>query len=207
LKVIWLMVLLLLPIIYATTPNECLRVQLTNNIPCNIVSAYRPAGGCTGSATIYYENGTYIQDVTWSEQPPFCSAIFNISSPTGSYIYNSSIDDGIITLEQEDNMLAVILSFMFIISMFAVMGLPHKNGVLKFFSYGIALIEFMLMVMVIWINEAGNSIVALLRINAISVLLIGGIIGLFSLYVFSFKIAKADEDAIGEDAYTKFVNR
>lgn len=205
-KLLLLMLLLMIPIVFSAE-EECQRVQLTKDIPCTIISTFKPSTGCDQNVSIYTENGSLVQVSSWNDSTPFCKFSWNISSPIGTYVYNSSIEEGVITLERADNMLSIILSFMFIIAFYIAIGVPHKPGFVKFLTWGLALLELLMMVWIIWIVESGGSILGLLELNAIATLLIGGFLGVFSLFVIMRKMMKADDKMGNDDAYTKWVNK
>ncbi len=93
-------VFLLLPIVLSI---ECNRVTQPKDIPCMIISSWKPSAGCSENLTIYMENGTESQVLEWGDLNAFCNATFNVSTE-GTWIYNSSIEDGIIEIKSEDNM-------------------------------------------------------------------------------------------------------
>ena len=201
------MIVLFIPVLTLAAIEECQRVQSTKLVPCSIPASYTPSTGCNANISIYLENGTYVQSLSWNTSIPFCKYTWNISTE-GTYIYNSSIEDGVITLERPDNMLGIIISFIFIIAFFAAIGVPQPQGVVKFFTFGMALIELLMMIWIILINESGGSIINLLRINAIGVLIIGGGIGIYSLFIMSSKLVRLDDDdKIQDDDWIKWQNR
>ena len=123
---------------------------------------------------------------------------------TGTYCYNSSIESGCITLSREDNMLAIILLQIFLIAFFVVIVYPHKFGVMKFFSWSMAIIEILMTVWMVYINEIGESINIYLYINAYGVLVIGGLLGFITLFMVMVRLMTKDKP-VHDDGYTKFV--
>lgn len=201
-----LITLLLIPIIYSLAgTDECGRFMLDSDIPCFFPSTYKPSTGCIGNISIYNENGTFIQHIQWNESNPFCQALFNISTPIGTYILNSTIEDGQITLQREDNMLSIILTQLFIVSFFIAIGIPHKMGFIKFSTWSLALLEFIMLVWLIYINESGGSISAILEWNAIIMLILGGAFGILTIIVTIARLSKPDDEPMKDDSYTKYI--
>jgi len=93
-------ILFLIPIVSAI---ECQRVIEPKDIPCTIISSWKPSTGCIEKLSIFSQSGDLLQNITWQTSIPFCNATFNITEQ-GTYIYNSSIEDGIIVVRSEDNM-------------------------------------------------------------------------------------------------------
>jgi hypothetical protein len=208
LKILLILILCLLIIIpFSFGLEECSRHgQLTEDVPCRVISSWKPDTGCDEPVYIYQENGTIVQTQQWNDSIPFCSFNWNITTPITTYVYNSSIEDGVITLEKQDNMLSIILLQMFLIAFFILAGLPHKVGLVKFFSWSMAMIQLGMAVWMVYINEAGGEIVGLLYLNTLITLIIGGIIGLFTLVVIQIKLVSLDKNSgLNDDGYTKFV--
>lgn len=196
------MLALLIPLVSGI---ECQRVILQKDIPCTIYSTWIPNDGCSYPLSIYNQDGDIIQNSTWNTGTPFCNSTFNIST-VGTYIYNSSIDDGIIIVEKEDNMLSIILLQIFLIIFFIAIGLPHKAGFVKMLSWGLAVIELLITVWMIYINEIGGSITTLMYTNAISILIIGGTLGFITLFVIMVKLMNVEKNkSIPDDPYTKWM--
>ena len=105
--------------------TECQRVMPPKDIPCSIISSWKPVSGCIGNMSVYSDNGELQQTMEWTDSIPFCNITFNITT-TGTYIYNSTIENGIIAVQAEDNMtsLGVILFLMLLNG--AVFYIPFK---------------------------------------------------------------------------------
>jgi len=183
-------ILFLIPLIYGVDLDECSRHgTLTKDIPCVVISSFAPDVGCNQQANIY-SNNTLIQSQNWTTGTPFCELEWNIST-AGSYVYNSSIEDGVITITVEDNMLSNILVFILLVVYFTVIGfinMTNKQRTLSFLSYSMALVELLMMVAMLWIADVGDSVTNLLRLNFFIMLIIGGGIGLLSLFMFSLRM-------------------
>ena len=104
---------------------ECQRTMEPKDIPCIIHSSWKPSGGCTGGLSIYSENGINVENISWTESVPFCNATFNITEE-GTYIYNSSIEDGIIIVGSEDNMTSLGIIIFLLLLNFALFYIPYK---------------------------------------------------------------------------------
>ena len=65
-------------------------------------------------------------------------------------------------------MLSIILVQIGLVIFFILIGIPHKFGFVKFMSWGLAVIEILITVWMVYIKESGGSITQLLWINAIS---------------------------------------
>ena len=89
---------------------ECQREHLPKDIPCSIISSYIPTGGCNDTLYIYNASGGVIDTKGWGRTTPFCNVTWNITEE-GTYVYNSSIENGAITIFTEDEMasLGVVL--------------------------------------------------------------------------------------------------
>jgi len=115
-----LIALVLIPIVMSI---ECQRVMEPKDIPCTIISTWKPSDGCIKGLSIYSDSGESLHNTTWKTSTPYCNFTFNISDQ-GTYIYNSSIDDGVVVVQSEDNMtsLGVII---FLLALNSVLfGLP-----------------------------------------------------------------------------------
>jgi hypothetical protein len=102
-------------------------------------------------------------------------------------------------------MIAIILVQIFLVGLFVLMGLPHKAGFAKFFSWGIALVQMLMAIWFVYIKESGGDITQLMYINTVGVMIITFFFGFYSLFVFSVKLMNLDEKkTIEDDGYTKW---
>ena len=88
-------------------------------------------------------------------------------------------------------MLSNILVFILLVVYFTVIGfinMTNKQRTLSFLSYSMALVELLMMVAMLWIADVGDSVTNLLRLNFFIMLIIGGGIGLLSLFMFSLRM-------------------
>ena len=202
---------LMIPIAYGI--EECSRTnQNTKDIPCSVVSSYKPTTGCDQTVSIFLtnetSNSTYIFNAQWEDTIPFCQFVFNITDPLGTYVYNSSIESGMVTLQRENNMLAIIFVFMFMAGGFFLIGYQNPQGFVKFTTYGLGLLELLMMVWMIWINEAGFSVINLLKLNAMICLILGGLFGIYSIFWQTTKfIPIGEQTQFEEDSFAKWTKR
>jgi len=186
--------------------GECPRFgTIQADIPCIQPSSWLPATGCDVNVSVYNSSGEIVLNTTWYDYTPFCAFnITNLTSPQ-TYCYNSTIENGCITLEREDNMLSITLIQIGLVIFFIAVGLPFKFGFLKFLSWGLASLEILITVWMIYIVESGNSIEGLLYINAISTLIIGGFLSIPAIIMLMGKMMVNHEKTVKDDGYTKFV--
>ena len=102
-------------------------------------------------------------------------------------------------------MLAIIIFQIFVITFFIAIGIPHKVGFAKIFSWSLAIIEFIMTVWMVYIMEIGGEINVLLFINAVIVLILGGFFGFITLFAILPKLADSENNQIKEDEYTKWM--
>jgi len=133
----------MIPIAYALT--ECQRTQNVGEIPCAIISSWSPGTCSDYSLTIYNSSGDVIQDLAWSDYTPVCNATFNITD-IGSYHYNSTIEQGVITVEGDAKMItAMIILIPLIMALVLMIGsfaLGEKHSVLSIFLFLGSLLMF-----------------------------------------------------------------
>lgn len=165
--------------------EDCGKVMFPNEIPCKLVSSWNYTPQCENhSGLVYTSNGSTIDELNFSTfgQSQLCVANFTIST-VGSYeIVVSNGDSADIKIEQEDTMLANILTVGGLIAYFIIMGFLAKGALTKFFAFAVSLIETIFMVGLMYIGEAGGSLVGLLRMNFYIVGIIGFGIGIIALY-------------------------
>ncbi len=184
-------------LVSAADPLECQRVQITKDVPCDVIATFKPLTGCNQSVQIFSENGTLVQNNSWFNATPFCRFTWNLTTPLETFIYNSTIETGVITLEAEDNMLAITFVFILLAVYFTVVGfiLQKKARMISaFLSYFLGLVEMMMLVAIIWINETGTTLIPLLKLNFTIMLLLGGGLLLFTLFSKSLNMTNLNED-------------
>lgn len=121
--------------------------------------------------------------------------------PTGDE-YNGStrVDFRIVqsSIKGEFNLLGLVLMFIGTIAFFIFLGFISKNSKLTFASFSIAFIEMIVMVASVYGKEIGNNIDALLRINFLSIFIIGFALAVFAFYTMSLSEATADKRDSGK---------
>lgn len=118
---ITVMLILLVPLVYSIP--ECGRFTKRADIPCNIISSWKPDGDCSDyDIDIINESGITIQIMTWGEYIPTCNITFNVST-LGTYYGNSTPEDIIITVEGDNEMILSISIFLILINL-VVFALP-----------------------------------------------------------------------------------
>lgn len=178
-------ILLILPFSFAL--EECKRVQERDGIPCRVTTTWQPENPCnTYTSQIFNDHGILIENLTLGTfgNSGFCQ--FNFTHTTlGSYPYNiTNGDTGNINVvpAQETKMLSVILTFMFSIAVMIFIGIIGRTMVTKYLPFAIAVIEFLMLVFVIYAMQTNGDITNLLRINFFSLLIAVGFFGLINLY-------------------------
>ena len=183
------MIFFLIIITSFSTAQECPRFGvIQKDIPCIQPSSWNPGICSDYNVTIYDDMDLIILNTTWYAYKPYCA--FNLTGleEPGTYCYNSSIEDGCITLEREDNMLAITISIGMIICFFFIMGYFNRNFKLKILSFGIGLIELIFSFSLLYAKELGTDISDLMRVNFYMLLFLGFGIGLISLILYVFDI-------------------
>lgn len=105
-KYLILILVFLIPTVLAL--EECGRFIEPVDVPCTITSSWKPLDGCNKQMDFYNETGGLLQWKNWTALTPFCNMTWNISKE-GTYIYNSSIEDGVITIGVDDMILASVI--------------------------------------------------------------------------------------------------
>ena len=194
-----------LPLIVSAL-TECPRFGIIQEtIPCIQPSTFNP-GTCTDhNLTLFTSTGDAVLNTTWFSYTPNCA--FNITGieETGIYCYNSTIEDGCITLARADNMLSIILVQIGLVIFFIALGLPHKFGFIKFTAWGMAVIEVLMTIWIVLIVETGGDITRLLAINAYAAMSLGGLLGFVAVFMVMVRLATGGEKDIKDDSYTKFI--
>ena len=189
--------ILILPLSFSLSePIECQRVMTPQDMPCSLITSWKPSTGCISNVS-FYQNGSIINIYPYGDYDLFCNATINITE-IGTYTYNSSIISGIITIKNEDNMLSIVFSIGFIILFFIALGIINTGFKLKFFSYAIALIETIFMFSLVYAREINIDISGLMRVNFWIILIIGFGIALLSLFLHSLNIVNLEHDDMEE---------
>lgn len=139
----------MIPFVYGM--EECQRVQDVNDIPCSLISSWKPSTGCNITIDVYGEDGTLVQNINWTDSQPYCNASFNIST-IGTYTYNSSIEDGVVNVEADNLMLSLTI------------GLGIIAGFLFWFAFKLEEEHFLMKLLSIF---TGMSVIVLIPVTYI----------------------------------------
>lgn len=107
----------------AMSQDECQRKMEPRDVPCQIISSYLPLDGCNKTLEVYNTSGGMMQTKNWSLMVPFCNASWNISTQ-GTYVYNSTIESGVVVIQSEENMTSLGVIFFVLILNLVVFLLP-----------------------------------------------------------------------------------
>ena len=135
--------ILLVPLAYAIP--ECQRTTNVGDIPCNIISSWKPSTCSDYTLQVYNLSGVMVQNLTWGDYIPVCNATFNISD-VGTYYYNSTVESGIITVEGDAELITAIVILipliMAIVFMIASFSQSDQHSILRIFMFLMSLIMF-----------------------------------------------------------------
>lgn len=115
------MLFLILPIVSAI--EMCQDITPMSDIPCRVVSSWKPVTGCNRTIHIYNQSNDLLFSLNWTDYPPFCSFIFNQSGQQ-LYLYNSTIENGSIEVIGGDSMISLIVIGFLIILNAAIFIIP-----------------------------------------------------------------------------------
>jgi len=163
--------------------DECPRFGIIQqDIPCTQPSSWNPGDCESYNVTVFDSLGEPVLNTSWFNYTPFCA--FNVTGldEPGTYCYNSSIEDGCITLERENNMLAIMIGIGMIIIFFFALGFFNQNIKIKLLTFGIGLIEIIVAFSLLYARELGNDISGLMRVNFYALLIVGFGVGMIALF-------------------------
>ena len=185
------LVIFLIILIAATVQavEECGRFTLSTDIPCIVVSTTRPDACSNHNVSVFNQNGTLVSNTTWEEYPPKCS--FNFTQTTiDTYYYNgtTSLEEGVINVQRENNMLAIVIGSFIVILGFVGLGFISQGIKIKLLTYGMALIETIIMVSLLYAREMNIDITGIMRVNFLTILILGFGIGMISIIMHIYNI-------------------
>lgn len=164
---IYVMVMLaLIPLAFAM--DECQRIEEPKDIPCTIYSTWKPADCAAFNLTVFNESDNVVQILTWNNLTTVCNATFNITQK-GIYLYNSSIESGVIEVEAKDNMIGLgVVIFLLAINI-AIFLIPtfvklhsheiwHKVISKIIYIFGMGILAFNVSITVTMADNAGLGI-------------------------------------------------
>lgn len=91
-------------------------------------------------------------------------------------------------------MIDIVLVFIALMSFFVVMGTFEKFWAIKWASYSLAFLEMVFMCGIVYVNEAGGSILNLLRVNFYTMALVGFGLLAFKMFMVSVLIAAPEQE-------------
>jgi len=122
----------------------------------------------------------------------------NFKSCNGEYLFTTSAIDKR-NLENDDNMTSEIMGLALIGLMFIGLGFSvRKSRAIKLLGFGIAFIQVMLIAFLIYNNDLGFSSVNMLKINFVSLFLIGGGFAFIALLKYTIRLMNP-ADTIDDD--------
>lgn len=94
------------------------------DIPCNLISSWHPSGNCNDDKLIIYnQSNQNILNITWGEYSPVCNATFTLT-PEGTYYLNSTIENYILTIQNEDEMGSISITIFLMVINIVLFILP-----------------------------------------------------------------------------------
>ena len=195
-KIIILIILLMIPIVLSI--EECEDIQLVKKIPCQITATWNYTQPCNShNVTVYNSTNNNIINYTFQElgESPLCVFEWNVTT-LGSYTYLIDTGDtGNITVARQDNMIAIIIGLIFVMIFFAVFGFVFDNWGAKILGYGIALIQLLNIVYILYINELNMSLAPALKLNFTITLWLAFGIGMISMIMLVLSLVSMGKGA------------
>jgi hypothetical protein len=155
---------------------------------------------------VFQQNGSYVQNGNLSSfgDTGLCQYQWNIADRQ-CYTYNITTGDyGSICVEGKDNMLALMLFNVFLIVFFIVIGIPHKFGFVKFFTWGMSLIQLFVTMWVVYLSYVGADLGEYLFTYYWLVSIIGFFFGFMALFTANRKLMDVENNPYKKDSYTKW---
>ncbi len=191
-----IMVLLIVPIVLSI--EECEDIQIVKGIPCQVTATWNYTLPCTThQANVYNSSGNNTINYTFQGlgESPLCVFEWNVTT-LGSYSYTVDTGDtGNITIARQNNMLAIIIGLIFVMIFFAVFGFVFDSWGARIFGYGVALIQLLNIVYILYINELNQSLAPILKINFTSILWLAFGVGMISIIRLSLSLISMGKGA------------
>lgn len=200
-----IIILLSLP---ALALEECERVETINSIPCLLVTTWDSPGSCANyNASFYNENGTNIENQTFGDigMAGRCNVTFRHTDPQQYYI-NSSLQTFNVTVGVENNLIAIVLMSVVIMGVFYFLARANfamDKRISSFSSWGMIIIQLILMISMIYAHQAGISYTGLLHFNFIAMLFVLVILGFLTLIFYTIHMADLAKGNDYENRYKK----
>jgi len=193
-----LIILTLLTIPLAIALEECEDIQIVKEIPCQITATWNYTIPCDShNVTVYNSTNNNLINYTFQSlgESPLCVFTWNVTI-LGSYSYTTDIGDtGNITVTRQDSMIPIIIGLISVMVFFAVFGFVFDNWGAKIFGYGVALIQLLNIVYILYINELNQSLAPILKINFTTTLWLAFGIGLISMIRLSLSLISMGKGA------------
>lgn len=107
----------------------------------------------------------------------------------------------------QNNIFAIVIGFVIIIVVFGVMGYSTEKLGVKMIGYGVALIELVNMIFIIYINETRQLLNSSLRVNFYIILILAFGIGIVFLISFVGRLMNPFDDASEGEGQPKWQKR
>lgn len=148
-----ILILVLIQIAAALPLKECGRFMQPKDIPCNIITSWKPSTGCNTKITIFNSSGDIIQVGNFSLFTPKCNYTMNIST-LGTFNYNSTIQDGVWTTRGDDaTMIFSITIFLLLINgVLFILPFKTKFTASEAGNYMVSRLMWMAALLVLWFN-------------------------------------------------------
>ena len=188
-----------LVLVNASILQECSRTMTAQDIPCIQPTSYFPSQPCKNyNISITNQQNQSVENLTYYSGLVNCQFVFTQTTPN-IYYWNSDIESGVITIEANKDMMAVIIVFIGLIAYFALLGWLNKSAQLKFLCFGLSIIELILMVGCIYLSETGGNYPILLQINFYSVLVIGFGLGMITIFAKYTELVTDDPNLLANE--------
>lgn len=187
-----IMALLLIPIVYGVAEDMCEEVILPNttcqmntpvidcsNFTFNIINK-------TGSV-VTTGNLTLLNDSIY---------FFNFTEDVGEYVVElcSGSTTQVFVERREDNMLPITIGVILVIVIFILIGVFSSSPGIKFLGYGVALIELILLLFLLYARESAVSLIPLLRMNYQIMLILGFGIGFIAAVRLAIRLMNPNDE-------------
>jgi len=197
---------LLNTVVFSVSISECKRLdQKISDLPCTVYTPYLPASNCSNvSVTIYDAQNQNVTTTQFIQDTLNCHFQINPGyiAPKEIYFYNSTLLSGSITFE-EDNLIAIIVMFGIIIFALCLIIFLVNVPIIKIISILLGLLELIMMMGILFINESGESVINLLKLNFWIILIY--VFGLIFIYGYSWHLKVGDMQNNNPDGDIKWV--
>lgn len=134
----------MIPIVFAQYElDECQRIQDPADIPCLVISSWRPAncGAASNQVTIYNESDVAAGYANWTNLTAACYFTFNYTERQ-TYYYNSTLETGAIVVEADKMWLGILLLIPLGLGFFFIYWATSLNEIHEPFKWFLRLLAF-----------------------------------------------------------------